>query len=151
MDGLTFDRLTRVLATVPTRRSLVGLLTGLSLGPLVDRAGDHTEVLAHERRAHRRRATTRSRQDRRHQAHGEACIPTGKPCRSKKPRGHDKHGDARMLSCKRCCQKNVATEGGETKCACKPEGLACGGNTQCCLGVCRNGLCNAKSTPPPPQ
>lgn len=73
--------------------------------------------------------------------HAEACIPTGKKCPSRRPGG--KH--SKKLGCNKCCQNHSASG----RCTCQPDGQACTLATECCSGVCANGVCPVKSTPQP--
>lgn len=133
MEHLKFDRLTKVIGQPASRRggirAAIGALLALGGGQVLDAEP------ATARRRHLR---------------AEACIPTGKPCPSKKPRGHNKHGKARILSCNRCCQKHTAVVNGQVQCACQPNGQPCEFTTECCLGVCTNGVCIATTPSPPP-
>jgi hypothetical protein len=146
MDDRHFDRISRIVGSSIDRRTglrglgvlLASLLTGrLTVGPM------HPDV-ARAASAHRKR-----------RLRAETCIPTGKPCPAKKPRGHDKHGKARKLSCNRCCQKHTTVVDGQTQCACQPDGLPCQLITECCSGICTNGVCGRTNpsppSPPPPS
>ena len=159
MPAIRFDALFRSLATLGTRRRLLGLLTGLSLTNLLTRADDGSGASArgrkgrpdharHQRqhhRAHDRRARDRRRSDK--APHSEACIPTGQKCPSRKPRG--KKG--RSLSCSHCCQGlATADANGTRRCGCQPVGESCtsAGSAQCCTGICDGATCQPGSTSP---
>jgi hypothetical protein len=123
VDSQTFDRMIGQLARVLSRRSLVGG----SLGAAVLSAVGLGEP------AGAKKVTA------------EACIPTGKKCPAKKPRG-----DKKSLGCDRCCQDfvtTIRTKKGKRvkKCACTPNGVACGRSAQCCSGFCSGGICSSPS------
>ena len=137
LDANRFDRLSKSVATLSTRRNLFAILASL---PLVSSLTLTSGDAAARRRRKRSRGSLRA----------EACIPTGKPCPSKKPRGHNKRGKAHTLSCNRCCQGHVATVNGVSTCACQPDTMPCTTTTECCAGVCNNGSCVASTSPPSP-
>jgi hypothetical protein len=122
MDGPDFDSLVRRLFSNRTRRGLLGLLAALPL------AG----------------ATEAARKRRRQPIEAEACIPSGRRC----PARHPRKG-RRPLSCKQCCQDFVVKHGRQKRCACAPNGVACGarGASACCSGNCVSEVCQA-NTPP---
>jgi len=140
MDGEQFDALVRRALGDGSRRGLVraglGSLVASGLAVLGLRA-------AHD-------AEAQKKKKRRLQV--EACIPTGKRCPSKKLRGHPRRRKARSLSCRHCCQKHVTTVAGVTTCACQPDSLPCKISSECCGGICSNGVCRrANPSPPPPS
>ena len=147
MDGSSFDRMVRVLATLPTRRAVLRRLIGVPLGAVLaipDR-GVGTEARGRKARRHlahrqQRRATTQRSRRRDRAAGAEACIPTGKQCPSKKPRGRK----GKKLSCAQCCQDLVVTDADGTRvCGCLPNGRSCIETTSCCSGICQSGTCQA--------
>lgn len=155
MDGSAFDRLTRSLSAVASRRRLLRLVTDWPLGAFLALVSDETTSAARRRQAHRRhpqpkrhdRAAATRRQRERRQLGSEACIPTGQRCPSTKPRGKGK-----KLGCHRCCQDyTVTAAGGRRFCACRPRGTPCGRNgaSACCSGVCANGICQGSAPSPP--
>jgi hypothetical protein len=124
VDPQNFDRMIGQLSRVLSRRSLVGG----SLGAAVLSAVGLGET------AGAKKVTA------------EACIPTGKKCPAKKPRGDKK----KTLGCDQCCQDFVTTfrtkKGKRVKkCACTPNGVACGRSAQCCSGFCSGGICSSPS------
>src|SRR4029079_10353094 len=77
---------------------------------------------------------TAQRQQRRTDAHSEACIPAGHTC-PKKARG--KKG--KKLGCSKSCQGRLVTDAnGKKVCGCQPNGGSCTPQTasSCCSGVC---------------
>jgi hypothetical protein len=87
------------------------------------------------------------------------CIRTGRVCPAKDPNGKP----GAKLGCDKCCQggsvRSPSARRGETRKrrCCIPFGQSCSlaygsGSTYafCCVGICRDNLCQAELAPPPP-
>src|SRR3954471_9761069 len=134
MDERHFDRLSRIVgATVDRRTGLraVGMLvTALGLGSPASMA-----ILPQDAGA---------RKNKKHKQH---CIATGNPCTSASTRGNKRHGKKNSHSCNRCCQRHSAVVSGATQCTCQSTYLPCAAASECCSGVCTNGVCESASAP----
>jgi hypothetical protein len=66
----------------------------------------------------------------------EGCTRSGKKC-----------GEGKKLKpCSKCCTGyNITTRSKKKKCACRPDGIRCTQDAQCCAGVCFDRLCGALS------
>ena len=141
MDPNRFDDVTRRLARMLSRRSLVEGSAGVSLAGLF---GVAQETLARRKRARNRRQRRGTDRDRILRAgardiRAEACTPNGKPC------GKAKKGK-KLKSCSLCCSGfNITTRSKKKKCACRPDGQRCTEDAHCCAGICGQRVCGALS------
>lgn len=125
MDARRFDEIVRRLSAALSRRSAVGGALGTAVLAAfgLDRNDGETR---------RRRISNRESGEIRRQR----CTRNGTVCGSAK----------NLASCATCCSGfNITTAGKKYKCACKPDGKNCKNNTQCCAGVCDQGVCGALS------
>ncbi len=66
----------------------------------------------------------------------EGCTRSGKKCGKGK----------KLKPCSNCCTGyNITTRSKKKKCACRPDGIRCTQDAQCCAGVCFDRLCGALS------
>ncbi len=64
----------------------------------------------------------------------EKCLPNGRRC----GKGSGKRGKP----CGKCCSRHDVTQpNGRRRCACRPDGAACGNSSQCCTGSCTDRVC----------
>jgi hypothetical protein len=132
MDERHFDRFSRIVAAAVDRRTglraLGALVTALSVSLPAAVA-----ILPEDARARKK--------------HKKHCIATGNPCTSASTSGNKRHGKKNTHSCNRCCQKHSTIVGGVTQCSCQPTYLPCAAASECCSGVCTNGVCESASAP----
>ena len=123
MDPQKFESLVRQLSASLSRRSLVGGSVGASVLTAVG-LGD--ETLA-----------------KKEQVSSEACTPENRLCGCKNKKGDGKPKPwQKCRPCSTCCHNySVKVRKKKRRCACKPHETECGNSTQCCSGVCGNGLC----------
>ncbi|HEU0115099.1 MAG TPA: hypothetical protein VFQ80_10505 [Thermomicrobiales bacterium] len=126
MDCDRFDAISRALAQPASRRRTLGAVVAAALAPAAAAARPEPAK----------------------------CLAQGKRC-SLPPSddaspGHGKRGDKggkgkhHPRSCAKCCSRyGAAGADGKARCSCKPEGETCDGPSQCCGGLCRNGVCTA--------
>jgi hypothetical protein len=126
VDPQKFEGMVRKLSASLSRRSLVGGSVGASVLAAVG-LGD--EALA-----------------RKEQVNSEACTPENRLCGCKNKK--NKKGDRKpkpwqkCRPCATCCHNySVQVSKKKSRCACKPHETECGNSTQCCSGVCGNGIC----------
>jgi hypothetical protein len=126
VDPQKFEGMVRKLSATLSRRSLVGGSVGAAVLAAVG-LGD--EALA-----------------RKEQVNSEACTPENRLCGCKNKK--NKKGDRKpkpwqkCRPCSTCCHKySVEVSKKKRRCACKPHETECGNSTQCCSGVCGNGIC----------
>jgi hypothetical protein len=62
-----------------------------------------------------------------------ACLPNGRRCGRK--------SGAKGRGCGKCCSRFAIAEGRRQRCSCKPEATPCNNPSQCCGGLCNNGIC----------
>jgi hypothetical protein len=134
MDDRHFDRISRIVAATVDRRAglraLGALAAALSVGlPAA------VDILPEGARA------------RKNKKHKKRCIATGNPCSSASTSGNKRHGKKNTHSCNRCCQKHSAVVGGVTQCSCQDTYLPCATASECCSGVCTDGVCESASAP----
>jgi hypothetical protein len=113
VDNARFDALTRSLAVTDSRRTVVRrLIGGAAAGAL---------ALAGTRRAGA-------------QVGPAVCVPNGARC------GPADEGNQRR--CADCCSDYTERQpNGQRRCACRPDGLECSRDDQCCDNVCEGGVC----------
>jgi hypothetical protein len=126
VDPQKFEGMVRKLSASLSRRSLVGGSIGASVLAAVG-LGD--EALA-----------------KKEQVNSEACTPENRlcGCKNKKNKKGDKKPKPwqKCRPCSTCCHKySVQVSKKKSRCACKPHETECGNSTQCCSGVCGNGIC----------
>jgi hypothetical protein len=62
-----------------------------------------------------------------------ACVPNGRRCGRK--------SGAQGRRCAKCCSRFTIAEGRRRRCSCKPDATPCNNPSQCCSGLCNNGVC----------
>jgi hypothetical protein len=103
------------------------------------RVGNGNDGKDHKRKSTRGEHNDRTRNDKRAAApdvQDEGCTRNGRRC------GNGKN----LRPCSRCCSGfNITTRSKKKKCACKPDGNRCRRPSECCAGVCDQGVCGALS------
>ncbi|HET7095688.1 MAG TPA: hypothetical protein VFI22_19505 [Thermomicrobiales bacterium] len=123
MNSVRFDALARRLSAAGTRRHVLRAALVAAVTPLAAAA----------------------------QPEPARCLANGKRCRQPEAEterhGHrkrKKHGKHHPPSCAKCCSRfGAAGANGKSRCSCKPEGVACDHDAQCCGAQCRAGACTA--------
>jgi hypothetical protein len=122
VDSRRFDEMARWLARTLPRRTVV---EGSTAAGVLSWLGFDESIRGERKRQRKPKA--------------KACLPNGKPC------GKGKKGK-KLTPCSKCCSgNNITTRSKKKKCACRPDGMTCTTPSQCCAGICFDGLCGAVS------